>query len=429
MAPHLIRPMRFVLPLGAGRALARGCCGSGCSSTTISAGGKHPAGDARASISSRDPLGAPLKRRFATASNIPIARPTMRGSSCSTRVDAAERGADIRTRTRCVRAERGDEWRLMLERARPARRRDRARPGQRRRAWVGTVAETRAAAAAGAPACGSTRAATSWCGACSTHDRGYIFQAADGRVVFALPFAARLHADRHHRSRLRRRSGDASRRRRGDRLSLRRRERIFPRHDRARRCGVGVCRRARALRRRRRSKPQDIAARICAGARRAFGEAPLLTVYGGKITTYRRLAEAALDRLAHFFGARPAWTARRQPAGRRFSGRWRRDAGRAKRARAWPFLSATMRGAWCAPMARASTAFSERPRARRPRAALRRRSHGRRGALPDGAGMGADRRRRAVAAQQARPALSRRRTRAAGEVHGRGCRPGGLNDH
>ena len=30
------------------------------------------------------------------------------------------------------------------------------------------------------------------------------------------------------------------------------------------------------------------------------GEAPLLTIYGGKITTYRRLAEQALDRLARF---------------------------------------------------------------------------------------------------------------------------------
>jgi glycerol-3-phosphate dehydrogenase len=37
-------------------------------------------------------------------------------------------------------------------------------------------------------------------------------------------------------------------------------------------------------------------------------EAPLLTVYGGKITTYRRLAEQALDRLAHLFEAGPAWT-------------------------------------------------------------------------------------------------------------------------
>jgi glycerol-3-phosphate dehydrogenase len=38
------------------------------------------------------------------------------------------------------------------------------------------------------------------------------------------------------------------------------------------------------------------------------GEAPLLTVYGGKITTYRRLAEEAYGKLAPVFGARPDWT-------------------------------------------------------------------------------------------------------------------------
>ncbi|GAA0309438.1 glycerol-3-phosphate dehydrogenase [Rhodovulum strictum] len=38
--------------------------------------------------------------------------------------------------------------------------------------------------------------------------------------------------------------------------------------------------------------------------------APVLHVLGGKITTYRRLAEAALDRLSpHFPGLRPGWTA------------------------------------------------------------------------------------------------------------------------
>jgi glycerol-3-phosphate dehydrogenase len=38
--------------------------------------------------------------------------------------------------------------------------------------------------------------------------------------------------------------------------------------------------------------------------------APLLNIYGGKITTYRRLAEAALEKLSPFFReARPAWTA------------------------------------------------------------------------------------------------------------------------
>ena len=40
------------------------------------------------------------------------------------------------------------------------------------------------------------------------------------------------------------------------------------------------------------------------------GRAPLLSVFGGKITTYRKLAEQALDRLAPFFpGLKGAWTA------------------------------------------------------------------------------------------------------------------------
>ena len=40
------------------------------------------------------------------------------------------------------------------------------------------------------------------------------------------------------------------------------------------------------------------------------GAAPVLSVFGGKITTYRRLAEQALDKLAPWFaGLKPAWTA------------------------------------------------------------------------------------------------------------------------
>ena len=41
------------------------------------------------------------------------------------------------------------------------------------------------------------------------------------------------------------------------------------------------------------------------------GKLPLLSIFGGKITTYRRLAEGALSKLApHFPGRSPAWTAR-----------------------------------------------------------------------------------------------------------------------
>ena len=40
------------------------------------------------------------------------------------------------------------------------------------------------------------------------------------------------------------------------------------------------------------------------------GEAPLLSVFGGKLTTYRKLAESALVQLAPFFPKMgPSWTA------------------------------------------------------------------------------------------------------------------------
>jgi len=42
-----------------------------------------------------------------------------------------------------------------------------------------------------------------------------------------------------------------------------------------------------------------------------FGKAILLSVFGGKITTFRRLAEEALDKLNPLLGTnKPAWTAR-----------------------------------------------------------------------------------------------------------------------
>src|SRR5437588_26234 len=61
-----------------------------------------------------DPLGAPLQARY---------RHGFEYSDCQAHdsrlvvinaLDAAERGAAIRTRTRCVRAERADVWRLVL---------------------------------------------------------------------------------------------------------------------------------------------------------------------------------------------------------------------------------------------------------------------------------------------------------------------------
>jgi len=65
--------------------------------------------------------------------------------------------------------------------------------------------------------------------------------------------------------------------------------------------------------------------------------APLLTVYGGKITTHRRLAEAALGKLAHVFQLHRSWTAAAPLPGGDFP--WDAiDAQVAQALRAWPLL-------------------------------------------------------------------------------------------
>ncbi len=77
--------------------------------------------------------------------------------------------------------------------------------------------------------------------------------------------------------------------------------------------------------------------------------APLLNVFGGKITTHRRLAESALAKLTPFFAhAKPAWTARVPLPGGDFP---HTDVAKltADLARAYPFLTP----AWAARLIRA----------------------------------------------------------------------------
>jgi glycerol-3-phosphate dehydrogenase len=59
----------------------------------------------------------------------------------------------------------------------------------------------------------------------------------------------------------------------------------------------------------------------------AAGAAPVLSVFGGKITTYRRLAQQAVDRLGPYFPAmKPAWTDRMPLSGSDFGDATRLEA-------------------------------------------------------------------------------------------------------
>ena len=84
-------------------------------------------------------------------------------------------------------------------------------------------------------------------------------------------------------------------------------------------------------------KPEDITRDYVLELDAPFREAPLLTIYGGKITTHRRLAEAAMARLP-YFSARPPWTAQSSLPGGDFpaDGFYAQVAAVLAR---WPFLA------------------------------------------------------------------------------------------
>jgi glycerol-3-phosphate dehydrogenase len=304
MAPHLIRPMRFVLPSEPGRRpawmLRLGLF------VYDHLGGRQILPPARALDLANDPLGAPLNGRYQRGFEYSDCFADDARLVVLTAVDAAERGAVIRTRTRCVRAERGAVWRLMLE---TRGRRDLATArilvnatGPWLKLFASRVLGNRAAVPARLDKGSHIVARRLF-----EHDRGYIVQTRDRRVVFALPFEQDFTligtTDQGF-------AGDPSE--------------VKPAADEVAylcavtnehfRVGVipadvvwsfaGV----RALYDDGSRKAQDVSRDYVLALDEPHGEAPLLTVYGGKITTYRRLAEQAVDRVAHIVKAGPAWT-------------------------------------------------------------------------------------------------------------------------
>jgi len=305
MAPHLVRPMRFVLPVEPGMR-PRWMLRLGLF-VYDHLGGRKLLPATTALDLSHDPLGAPLKGRYEHGFEysdcwVDDARLTVLNA-----VDAAARGATIRTRTRCVRTERGRDWTLVLE-VRGRRNVVRARALINATGpWVGTFSETvlRQPPPANLRLVAGSHIVVR---RLFDHDRGYIFQASDGRVVFALPFEGDFTL-----------VGTTDREFEADPAT------VAPTAEEiSYLCGVandhfraavspadvvwafaGV----RPLYSEDSEKPQDTPRDYVLALDCAAGEAPLLTVYGGKITTYRRLAEEAYGKLVPVFGERADWTA------------------------------------------------------------------------------------------------------------------------
>jgi glycerol-3-phosphate dehydrogenase len=309
MAPHIIWPLRFVLPHHRGLrpwpVLRLGLF------LYDHLGGRRILPGTRTLDLRHDPAGGALKPEYSRGFEysdcwVEDARLVVLNAR-----DAADRGAEIRTRTRCAGARReGDGWRVQWHDQRS-----------------GELGEVRARALVNAAGpwvaemlghvAGATRLARVRLVKGShivlprlyDHDRCYIFQNADGRICFAIPYEEDFTL-----------IGTTDEEFFGDPSTVA----ITP-EETAYLCEAvsqyflrpvtpdqvvwqysGV----RPLYDDGASKAQEATRDYVLALDAPPGGAPLLSVFGGKITTYRRLAEAALAKLdSHFPGMAPAWTA------------------------------------------------------------------------------------------------------------------------
>jgi glycerol-3-phosphate dehydrogenase len=329
-APHLVRPMRFTIPehsderppwqlrawlwlydwLGARNRLP--------ASATVDVT-HHPLGDA-------------LKRPFGTAFEYSDCVVDDARLVVLLAVDAAERGAEIRTGARCVRVDRGDVWRLAAI-DRGHRRVITARAlANTTGAWTNMVAET--ILRLPPPRTAAVQMSQIVVPRLFDTDNVYVFQNSDRRLIFASPYERDFTllgstggvfkgdpaivamtaldvaylcdaANRYFRQPVA--PSDVVRTVSGVNLA--------PARDRGRILRDGSL--------------------IFDASRR---KAPLITMFGGDVTTSRLRAERAVSRLTPFYPMSPRWTAKAALPGGDFA--WERFDAEVENARErWRFLS------------------------------------------------------------------------------------------
>ncbi|SDN65947.1 glycerol-3-phosphate dehydrogenase [Pseudomonas jinjuensis] len=304
-APHIVRPLRFVLPH---RSHLR------------------PAWMIRAGLFLYDHLGKreklPGSRSLRFDSRSPLMAEIRRGfeySDCSVddarlvvlnAMAAREHGAEVRTRTRCVSASRRqDHWCLQLEHADGSRFTVRAKALVNAAGpWVARFIETglEQKAPYGIRLIQGSHLIVP---RLYEGEHAYILQNEDRRIVFVIPYLGRFTlvgtTDREYQ-------GDPARVRISDEetdylLSVVNRH--F-KHQLSRDSVLHSYSGVRPLCNDESDDPSAVTRDYTLALSGAAGEPPLLSVFGGKLTTYRKLAEAALELLKPCFPlmGRP-WTA------------------------------------------------------------------------------------------------------------------------
>ncbi|WP_041864975.1 glycerol-3-phosphate dehydrogenase [Sphingomonas sp. MM-1] len=341
IAPHIIHPLRFVMPMGesgrpgwmvrlglflydhlGGRGILPG-------SAAVRLAGDGLAGDG---------LGAGLKpgvtRGFAYSDcRVDDARLTVLNA-----MDAAARGADIRTRTRFIGAKRdGDAWAVSIEDG-PSGRRSEVRAANIVNAagpWVGGVLGAIEGARAERPP-RLVKGSHIVVPRLFAGDHAFILQNPDGRIMFAIPYERDFTLIGTTDVAV---SGDPA----AARIEAEEVAYLCEGVNRWFAKGIGP---ADVIWRYSGVRPlyDDGSASASAVTRDyvlklGMAEGPqLLSVFGGKLTTYRRLAEHALEKLAPFLPMRRgAWTdGEALPGGDLPDGDFAAFVAEARRR--WPFL-------------------------------------------------------------------------------------------
>ena len=325
--PHISWPMRFVLPINPDLRYEQDTSSLGKLLTRFAPflKGRRPAWMTRIGLFVYDhlggrkilpptatlrladhPAGAPLKKRFAKAFEYSDCWVEDSRLVALNARDAAEKGATILTRTTCETAVRdGDAWRVSLSGGAQATARAIVNAGG---PWVADVlnGKLRQNSSEGVRLVRGSHIVTR---RLFDHDQPYFLQQPDGRIIFAIPYETDFTligtTDMDH-------EGDPGAPVCTDEerdyllaaASYYFEETLSPDDVVWKYSGV-------------RPLYDDNASSATAATRDyvlSLSEegvgAPLLSVFGGKITTYRRLAEEAVDRIAPRIScAKPGWTA------------------------------------------------------------------------------------------------------------------------
>jgi glycerol-3-phosphate dehydrogenase len=330
IAPHLVRPMRFAIPAHSDERppwLLR----SWLLLYDRLASRQHLPASATVDVT-HHPIGNALKRPFGTAFEYSDCVVDDSRLVILIAVDAAERGAVIRTGARCVRADRLDTWRLVtIDRGHRQVITARALVNATG-AWTASVAET--VLRMPPPSIGATQISQIIVRRLFDTDNVYVFQNTDRRLIFASPYQRDFTL-----------IGTVGKMFKGDPAIVSMaapdvaylcnaanryfRERLEPSDVIRTVCGVNT-----VMDPTRKHAARD--GSLAFDGRR--GKAPLLTIFGGDVTTSRLRAERAVSRLTPFYPMSPCWTAKASLPGGDFA--WARfdaevDAARER----WRFLT------------------------------------------------------------------------------------------